>query len=87
MNTDPTFTLYWCTGHRDVVQGRTIAEAMTLAGYGGGSVAALDFYSEGDNHDYAWDARTREWGRVMCVTCGLPGAECRCPAIGQEPQS
>ena len=59
--TDQTFTLYWRTGDREIVQGRSIAEAMTLAGYSGGAVAALDFYAEGDNTEYAWDAASREW--------------------------
>ena len=84
-DTDPKFTLYWRTGEREVVQGRTIAEAMTLAGYSQGALGALDFYGNGDNHDYAWKEGTREWHRVMCLVCGLPGAECRCPTIGQGP--
>jgi len=59
--TDPKFTLYWCTGRRDVVSGRTPAEAMTLAGFGGGSIRALDFYADGDDTNYRWDEKTREW--------------------------
>lgn len=61
MNDDPKFTLYWRDGKREVVQGRNPAEAMTLAGYGGGAVAALDFWASGENDDYEWDAKAREW--------------------------
>lgn len=61
MSDDPKFTLYWRTGKREVVQGRTIAEAMTLAGYGGGAVRALDFYANGDDTEYRWVELSREW--------------------------
>lgn len=55
------YTLYWRTGQREVVSGRTPEEAMTLAGYGGGAVRALDFYANGENTEYRWDGQTREW--------------------------
>lgn len=58
---DEQFTLYWRTGSREVVSGRNIAEAMTLAGYGGGAVSALDFYAKGNSHEYEWDTTTHEW--------------------------
>lgn len=61
MDGDPKFTLFWLDGRREVVQGRTIAEAMTLAGYGGGALRALDFYASGDNTGYWWEDATREW--------------------------
>jgi hypothetical protein len=61
MSEDKTFTLYWRTGDRDVVIGPDIAKAMTLAGYGGGSIRALDFYANGDDRDYRWDGSAREW--------------------------
>lgn len=61
MDGDPKFTLFWRTGQREVVQGRTPAEAMTLAGYGGGALRALDFWAKGDNYEYAYDAPSREW--------------------------
>lgn len=64
MENDPKFTLYWRDGKRNIVQGRTIAEAMTLAGYGGGALGALDFHAKGENGDYAWNATSREWDRV-----------------------
>ena len=61
MENDPQFTLYWRDGKRQVVRGRTVAEAMTLAGYGGGAVRALDFYANGDNHEYTWLPDKRDW--------------------------
>lgn len=64
MEGDPKFTLYWRTGHREVVQGRNAAEAMTLAGYGGGAIRALDFWARGEDHNYTYDPATREWNRT-----------------------
>ena len=55
------FTLYWRDGKRQVVTGETIVQAMTRAGYGGGAVGALDFYANGDDHNYQWRPATREW--------------------------
>lgn len=57
------YTLYWRTGKREVVKGADPAQAMTLAGYGGGAVGALDFYAIGDNHDYEWNEAKRDWVR------------------------
>lgn len=61
MKDDPKFTLYWRTGKREVVQGRTAEEAMNLAGYGGGALRALDFWANGDDSEWAWVPDTREW--------------------------
>ena len=61
MEGDPKFTLFWKTGDREVVQGRSVAEAMTLAGYSNGALAALDFWAHGDNDKYEWNAETRRW--------------------------
>ena len=54
------FTLYWLTGDREVVEGATPAQAMTLAGYSQGAVRALDFYAGGDCNDYHWDGKRWE---------------------------
>lgn len=64
---DQTFTLFWLTGQRQVVHGRDIAEAMTLAGYSNGALRALDFYAEGDNHEYRWVPDERDWKRISTV--------------------
>lgn len=59
-----TYTLYWRTGKREMVQGPDPAQAMTLSGYSNGAMRALDFYAKGDAHDYTWDAEKRDWVRV-----------------------
>lgn len=61
MAEDRTFTLYWRTGTRELIKGRNVAEAMTLAGYGGGATRALDFWAEGDDREWTWIPATREW--------------------------
>lgn len=55
------FTFYWRDGKREVFPGTGPADALNHAGYGGGAIAALDFYAEGDNHNWKWVAETREW--------------------------
>ena len=55
------FTFYWRTGKREVLQGETALDAVRNAGYGSGALRALDFISEGDTHNYAWDIEKREW--------------------------
>lgn len=47
-----TFTLYWLDGVIDTVKGVDIADAVRRAGYGGGALAALDFYEEGCSNDF-----------------------------------
>lgn len=64
MTDTKTSALYWRTGDRNVVHGPDIASAMTLAGFGGGSVRALDFYANGDDTAYAWDKDARDWVRL-----------------------
>lgn len=55
------FTLYWKSGDREVVEGQTVEDAMTRAGYGGGSVPALDCWASGDDSDRFWDTNVRQW--------------------------
>lgn len=56
------FTLFWLTGKSEVVKGSDIANAMTLSGYSGGAVRALDFYAQGDvRNEYAWNTKTKNW--------------------------
>jgi hypothetical protein len=55
------YTLYWRTGDREIVKGENAAQAMTLAGYGGGAVGALDFYANGEDHGYIWNAGKKAW--------------------------
>jgi hypothetical protein len=73
---DAIYTLFWRTGQREIVKGRNPAEAMTLAGYGGGAVRALDFYARGNNDEYAWNKITREWdAKTSALTPDNKGAK------------
>ncbi len=56
------FTIFWLTGESEVIEGETISEAMNSAGYGGGSVRAIDFYGNGDiRNDYKWNKEKHTW--------------------------
>lgn len=70
------FTLYWKDGKRDVVKGRNTVEAMTLAGYGGGAVGALDMVANGNDHAWYWntDVSPARWDRVPAGGIGLKPA-------------
>lgn len=63
---DPTkkWTLYWRTGDRQVVRGEQIHTAMNNAGIGQGALPALDFYAEGDDQNYRWDAQAHTWQHI-----------------------
>ena len=41
-----TFILYWINGQIEEVQGNSIADAFTKAGYGAVALRALDYYEE-----------------------------------------
>lgn len=56
-----TYTLFWLDGLRNIVMGKTIADAMNAAGYGAGAVRALDFWATGDNKEYEWNDNARTW--------------------------
>ncbi len=55
------FTVFWLDGERSVLEGSSIEEAFSGAGYGGGALAAVDFYLTGDDKSYIWDATNRSW--------------------------
>jgi hypothetical protein len=55
------FTLWWLTGDREVIEGETIANAFSRAGYGGGAMSALDFYSEGEDDSYEYNKENKRW--------------------------
>jgi hypothetical protein len=60
-----TYTLFWLTGEKEIVKGKTPAEAITLAGYSQGAIRALDFYGNGDIRDeYDWDTEARSWIKI-----------------------
>ena len=58
---DKNFIVYWRDGRFTKVTGVTIEDAFTKAGYGRGAVGGLDFYAEGSEPEYAWNASRREW--------------------------
>lgn len=60
-DTKNRFTLYWIDGKRNVIKGDTIDAAFAAAGYGGGSIAVLDFYEEGITESRWWSKSKREW--------------------------
>lgn len=56
-----TYTFFWLTGKREILEGSSPEEALTQAGYGNGAVRALDFWASGDNQDYIWNPDKRKW--------------------------
>jgi restriction endonuclease Mrr len=55
------FTVYWLDGKRTLHpanDGEIIADVFNRTGYGAGSVAAIDFYTSGDDHNYIWNGKT-----------------------------
>lgn len=56
-----TFTLFWSNGKRETVEGKNVSDAMNRAGYGQGAVRVLDFWGEGDCHNYKWDSEQERW--------------------------
>jgi len=46
------YFLYWMDGDKEVISGTSIEDAFAKAGYGGGALTALDFFSSEDTHDY-----------------------------------
>ena len=64
-----TFTFYWLDGQKDVGKGHSVADAFSRLGYGGGALAALDFYSEGsDDDEYYFNKEEGAW-RSKGVIC------------------
>lgn len=58
------FIIYWLDGKFERVEGETISQAFTNAGYGCGAINAIDFYSQGDIVAYKWSEAGREWCRL-----------------------
>ena len=65
------YTIYWRTGRRELVRGADIAQAMTLAGYSGGAVRAIDFYTSENYRGYEWDKEKREWVLVAAPNAAV----------------
>ena len=56
-----SFRIYWLTGQTEIVKGEYFAEALRNAGYGKGSLLAMDFHQEGDSIDYTYSKGAKEW--------------------------
>lgn len=61
MTNNKQFTFFWLIGRREVLSGIDASTALNDAGYGHGSLRSLDFFAEGDNHDYVWNKENRAW--------------------------
>ena len=55
------FTLYWRDGRRQIIQGPTIDQAFTAAGYSAGAVSGIDWYTEGITYTDTYNKETRSW--------------------------
>ena len=55
------YIFYWLTGNKEILEGISPEDALNNAGYGGGSLSALDFYSININEEYVWDKKSRTW--------------------------
>lgn len=51
---DRCFTIYWRDGTKSKLEGPTVEQALTTAGYGGGATTAIDFYANDDDDSYEW---------------------------------
>lgn len=59
------YTLFWLNGKSEIIEGLNFTFALRNAGYGNGSLAALDFYGENDIRDqYEWDEKKHTWRSV-----------------------
>lgn len=66
------FTLHWLGGRTEVVEGDDIADACRRAGIGGGAVAALDYYEDGDQK-----VPVSGQAKCGCVYHAEEGSSCR----------
>lgn len=53
--------VYWKDGHREVLVGTEINQALRDAGYCAGSIDAVDFHTTDLESDYEWDFERRQW--------------------------
>ncbi len=58
-----TFTVFWLDGSKTVIKGDTIAEAFHVAGYGAGTLRAVDFYAAGEPTDYTF-VKGQGWSKA-----------------------
>ncbi len=61
------FRIYWRYNKTEIVSGVSIEDAFSNAGYGGGGVRAIDFYSENTEITHTWNNETHEWDRITPI--------------------
>jgi hypothetical protein len=61
MDRNQWFTVYWLDGSKSHIYGETIDKAFAAAGYGGGSVNAVDWYDNGISNTHYRDQQKKEW--------------------------
>lgn len=56
------FTVFWLTGHKEVIHGRDIADAFNKQ-YSPGALQAIDFYAPSSEADdlWEWDKKKHTW--------------------------
>jgi hypothetical protein len=59
------FRIYWIDGKTEMVEGNTFADAFSKAGYSRGAHIVMDFYTDGDALDYAYDKERQIWDRIV----------------------
>jgi hypothetical protein len=65
--TTEKFTVWWRDGTRSVIEGSSIEQAFTQAGYGAGAVKAVDWYDRGDVDTHEWCKATKNWQRRTSI--------------------
>lgn len=85
MNTETYYyTLYWIYGRREVIEGVSVEDAFTRAGYGNGAIAGLDFYVNGVCRDYYYNRDDRQWHRRRQLVYSLAKGDLAKTLYGQK---
>lgn len=59
------FTVYWLGGTVSCICGESIEQAFNHAGYGGGSLRAVDWYDEGISTTHWYDKEKKTWVKYL----------------------
>lgn len=69
------FTVFWRNGTINYLKGSDITDSFNSNGYGAGTLSVVDFYSEGIDINYSWNAETKEWDKKKEITIPSEQAE------------
>lgn len=59
------YTIFWLNGQKTDCRGKDERDAFTNAGYGNGSLRAVDFMClKESSSDYFWDNEKKRWKRI-----------------------